>query len=329
MSKNTFIICILVILSVLSGAVNIYLVSRPKIEPSTGDFDRFEADKFPLLSRRIFIDNFSDILINFTSLRADLRAYVKNADADSATLGVYFEYLGSGSSIGVNDTETFATASLIKVPVVMAVYKEIENGRLNLDQQVTITTGDLDEHSGQLYKRGSGTQLTLREIIELTLVESDNTAFTMLLRLVGGDNLTQVYNALDVVRTVEEKQLKITPKHYASIIRSLFLSSYLTRQSSSEILSILTRTSQRDLLQSGVPENIKVAHKYGLVVDDINSDNDTLSDCGIIYVPKRPYLLCVMVKKHPEDVSKKYIHEISQMVYEFVTTAKSAAHDNN
>src|SRR4051812_43641694 len=82
-----------------------------------------QSSPFPFLSSRIFASNQNDILINFVNLRDELRNYVNGV---KDPLGLYFEYLPSGVSIGVNDKQEFILVSLLKVPVVMAVYRNVE-----------------------------------------------------------------------------------------------------------------------------------------------------------------------------------------------------------
>ena len=82
---------------------------------------------YPYLSKRIFVENQNDVLISFTKLRSLLKSYVA---AIPMKTGVYFEYLPSSTSIGINEKEQFIPASLIKIPIVMAIYKKIESGKL-------------------------------------------------------------------------------------------------------------------------------------------------------------------------------------------------------
>lgn len=64
-----------------------------------------------------------------------------------------------------------------------------------------------------------------------------------------------------------------------------------------------------------------MAHKFGIRNTEPQSPA-VHSDCGIVYLPKRPYILCVMVGSGDKKVASKYMHEISELVYTFVSEAK-------
>ena len=128
----------------------------------------------------------------------------------------------------------------------------------------------------------------MEEAIRLSLVESDNTASSLLLS-VAPSSIDSVFDNLDIPKEKEGKYHIISPKNYSSIFRSLYLSSYLSRQSSNEILNILTQTIFNDKIAALPTKDIKVAHKIG-VLNSVNSNETIYTDCGIVYVPNgRPH----------------------------------------
>jgi beta-lactamase class A len=304
---------LLKILLTLSLVLNVGLGITIFVNRETGRIE--DSQLYPFLSKRIFVESQNDILINFTPLREAMNEHVPKMEVP---VGVYYEYLPTGSSIGVNEKMEVKIASLIKIPIVMAVYKEIEKGNLSRDQILTITKERLDPTFGNLWKEGEGTKITVQEAINLTLLESDNTATNLLISILPADALDRVYNWLDVPKSKEEGYPTLSPKNYISILRSLYLSSYLTETSSNEILEVLTRTIFTDKLPAGVPPEIKVAHKIGVFRPLGSKSSDQIfSDCGIVYVPNRPYALCMMVQGD-EEHAREYMKFISKMVYGFM-----------
>ncbi|MBI2552809.1 serine hydrolase [Candidatus Uhrbacteria bacterium] len=280
---------------------------------------RAPADKsqqFPYLSKRIFAENQNDILINFIPLRTALHEYVNKQDDE---IGVYFEYLPSGISIAANDKLEGKLASLIKIPLVMGVYKQIENGKLKKEDILTVKKENLDKRFGALWQKGEGHKLTTEEAVHLTLVDSDNTASSVLLSAIPNTLLDHIFDSLDVPKDKEGKFHIISPKSYSSILRSLYLSSYLSETSSNQILTILTQTKFNDKIPAGIPRETKIAHKIG-VFSTKDDPRETYSDCGIVYVPNRPYILCIMVKSS-EDKAREYMQLLSKMVYGYVIKA--------
>lgn len=306
---------LLVLFLALSIAGNIFLFfkyAEREEKPS------LQQEQHPYLSKRIFTANQNDILINFIPLRRAIREYVEKPENN---VGVYFEYLPSGTSIGANEKEEVALVSLSKVPLVMSIYKKIERGNISKDDILVIKKEHLNQEFGTLWKRGEGVQLSVEELVKLALINSDNTAYNVLSGELKGEELDEVYQALDIQLTIEEENLLVSPKSYSSIFRSLYLSSFLSERSSNEILDILTHTSFEDKIDAGVPENIKVAHKIGVFEKLDDPSLDVYIDCGIIYVPNRPYILCIFVKDSNEQ-AQKHISTISKMVYEYIKIVK-------
>ena len=271
---------------------------------------------YSYLSKRIFAEDQNDLLINFINLRTPLRQYV---GSQKDKIGVYFEYLPSGTSIGVNDQLEVPIVSLVKVPIIMAVYEQIEKGFIKKDQVLTIKEENIDKKFGTLWKKGEGTKITVEKAIRLSLIESDNTASSLLLSLVPG-SIDRVFDSLDIPKETENKYHVISPKNYSSIFRSLYLSSYLSRQSSNEILDILTQTIFNDKIAAGVPQEIRTAHKIG-VLNSADSLVTIYSDCGIVYVPRRPYALCIFVEGD-EEKAREYMQFISKMAYSYMIAVK-------
>lgn len=287
------------------------LLSKPDT-PLRGHTD------YPFLSKRIFIENQNDILINFTELRSQLQAYVASLPVKT---GVYFEYLPSGTSIGLNEKERFIPASLIKVPIVMAVYKKIESGKLRKNDMVALEDRFKDRTSGSLWERPSGSQIAIQEAINMTLDDSDNTAKNILLSQLTRAEVSFVFDALDIsIDDQNQNESTITPKNYSSILRSLYLSSYLTQEHSNEILELLSQANDDLRLRAGVPNGVNVASKFGISYG-ASKDESVYSDCGIIYVPGRPFLLCVMVEGS-ESRAYSIMQEIANRTYTYVVKSQ-------
>lgn len=275
--------------------------------------DRTTAQLFPLLSPRIFAEGQNDILINFLPLREQIQTIVSQY---GDTFGLYFEYLPSGTSIGIHEKEGFYGASLVKVPVVMAYFRQKEVTGLSLDKaMIRLEKRDIDPSFGELWKKGVGYQISYEEAVRKALVDSDNTAALVLANRVLQAYFDDVYVGLDIDFTKKDGRIIISPKQYASILKALYLSSVLSKDSSSAILTLLTQTKFNDKLPAGVPPGIPVAHKTGTY-----EDKQIYQDCGIVYVPKRPYILC-MVSQSTEDEARTRMSALSKTVYEFVVGA--------
>ncbi|HSX33453.1 MAG TPA: serine hydrolase [Candidatus Saccharimonadales bacterium] len=296
----------LAVLCLVLLASNVYWFHTARSNAGTG------SKTYPLLSRRAQTNQQTNILINFVPLRKELQSEFNQLNVQHS---FYFEYLPSGTSIKIGADNELVAASLIKVPLVMNLYKAVELGKLRLDQKVTITASELDDAYGTLYQRGAGTSITLQQAAQYALEQSDNTAahviYDHVQNLLTDDQ--QSLAQLDIDQTIQNGQAVIDAKSYASILNSLYLSSYLKPQDSQAILSDLTLSNATNRLTAELPKTLVVAHKIG-----VYNATWSESDCGIVYVPNRPYIICVMVGL-PDDQANTFIAKVSKQVYDYVS----------
>lgn len=315
--KNKNLLYGLIAVLFLSLVANGYLLFRHS-QSGGGELASLEEqiEKYPLLSKRILAEIPNDYLVNFVDLRNTIRSTVKPYEKNFA---VYFEYLPTGVSIGVNDRDEFTAASLLKVPVVMAnLLQEEIDGKENMPDTITLTPEMLNSEYGTLYKRGAGATVTRDEAIKYTLEESDNTAVSALISITDYKYFQRVHDGLDIeIKNVQETPV-ITAKNYSSILRSLFFTSIVDKEHSQLILTHLANSVFRDKLVAGVPSDVKVASKVGIGQDKL------YSDCGIVYVPRRPYLLCMM-SFTDEDTARERMVDVSKKVYDFVSNSNKSS----
>lgn len=294
---------------IVAGLGLFWLTGKPAAPPANSQ----NPDDFPLLSKRIFQDNPSAAIINFTGLRTSLKDYYQK---NNLTGSLYFEYLPTGTSIRVNDNEKEVAASLIKLPVAMELYRAAELNKTDLDKTITLKQEWLNDKFGTLYEKGAGYQLTLREAAKIMLTESDNTALTAIAMSIEGLVATDEnpFESLDVdFQQNQDLTISISARSYSSILKCLYFSCYLEKPHSQELLKYLTEATFTSRLVAGIDDNdIPVAHKIG------NFGDTTQSDCGIVYVPEKNYILCAMVDGPDNDISNGHIAELSRITYDFV-----------
>lgn len=269
-------------------------------------------EKYPYLAIDILKDIPNDPMTNFLPLRDTIQKEISPYKDDFA---FYFEYLPTGTSIGVNEDDEFTAASLLKVPVVMAYFHMKERLNIHEDKTVALKASELNQNYGDLYKKGVGYQLNLDDAVRLALQKSDNTASLVLADQISEEDFQYVYEGLDIPMVEKDGNPLITAQQYTSIFKALYYSSILTTEDSQKILALLTKTKFTKMLPSGVPAGVPVAHKIGLI------DKQIYQDCGIVYIPNRPYLLC-MISKSDNKTAAARMGKLSQMVYAYVKKLK-------
>jgi beta-lactamase class A len=310
------VIILIVIVSVILNIFLLITLFSGKTQNKVPDASKELENKYPYLSQKILQDYDRDLLMNFIPLRAKLRDLVEKKYGSDFSF--YFEYLPTGSSIGVNEKIEFYSASLLKVPLVMAYYHHREKNNIKNNPLVTITEKDINKKFGTLWEKGANSSVSLSEVIKFALIESDNTAANILEREIDVEDRQYIFNGLDILIKIEENNAaSVTTKAYSSILKALFFSSLLTKDNSQYILDLLTKTKFEDKLPAGVPSDILVAHKIGVYE---NLEIPVYSDCGIVYVPKRQYILC-MASKSDDKTAQDRMKTVSKIIYDFVSTA--------
>jgi beta-lactamase class A len=280
--------------------------------------------KFPHLSPSIswiekgeFVDVQNQYSIQFQGLKKEMLATINQSDV-RGFYGIYFEDLNTGTWIGINEKDSFVSLSLLKLPVMVAILREVEKGNINLDQKVFLAESDLDFRSGTLGTKGAGYIVTVNGLLKYLISESDNTALAALHRsFLNDEKILEACLAMGL--PVEGNQLlSMGPKHYSNILRSLYYSAYLRRSSSEKALSLMSDTKYQDQLPAGIPADISISHKVGFMYDE-NKELLYYHDCGIIYHPKKPYILCIMSKDAHQAEVDRVMSNLSRTVYDYVS----------
>lgn len=235
-------------------------------------------------------------------------------------VSVYFREMNNGLAFDLDGQEKFSPASLVKIPLLIAYFKweEMEPGLLG--KRLTYINFP-DNNAAQNIKPAVaieyGKSYLIEDLLFRAMVYSDNNAYFLLFANVNPGVLRRVYTDLGLeisrVRTVADY---VTVSEYAAFFRILFNASYLNRELSEKALSYMAETDFKMGLVSGVPSSIPVAHKFGEKTLGPSGEIKQLHDCGIVYYPEYPYLLCVMSRGESFEFLDDTIREVSRVVFE-------------
>ncbi len=106
-------------------------------------------------------------------------------------LGVYVKHLGDDKVLSHEADRFWYLGSAVKVPIAVAVLQSIDEGKHSLDEEMTLKASDKVDGSGDLVWQDEGVAYSLRSLLNEMLIESDNTAANMLIRLIGEDELNE------------------------------------------------------------------------------------------------------------------------------------------
>ncbi len=117
--------------------------------------------------------------------KAELEGIVRaQAASVKGTLGVYIKHVESGDWVGVNESRRFQLASVFKVPLLLALYREADLGHVSLDDRIVLEDRMKTYGSGLLADMAPGLNLTVHDLAVLMMARSDNTATDILFNLV-------------------------------------------------------------------------------------------------------------------------------------------------
>lgn len=267
----------------------------------------------------------------YLALRDKISSYIADETTSGHVMraGVYFRDLDNGPTMGINEKDKFVPASLLKVPLMLTYLNMADDTSDILDEKLGfewMAPPDLEQFFKPSHTIAPETPHTVNELLYNMIAYSDNASYYVLLQHLKDidpamDTFFSTFQDLGIIDPTSDLDQSISTKSYASLFRALYNASYLSKASSEKALELLAASDFNDGLIAGIPAGIKVAHKFGERYG-ITGNEKELHDCGIIYYPGNPYLLCVMTEGPDYPALATVIQNISRMVYAEVDSRK-------
>ena len=257
--------------------------------------------------------------------RAHLERALDAIMAQGAEVAFAAINLATGEEIGRNAERAMPTASVFKLPLLVEVFRQAENGALDLDERVTLRAEDVVMGSGILRDFGPGLQPTLRDLAMMMVIVSDNSATNLLLDRVGGPqrvNATMrelgwpsivvhrriVFGEITTPGTLAEAAPRDLMRLAAALAREELVSAEASRQ----MLAILAR--QRYLEQAprfvayrayagdfGIAQPIAVFNKMGMLAG-------LRADTGVLALGPAVKIAYSVVNDTGDDTTYRHEH---------------------
>lgn len=214
--------------------------------------------------------------------------------------------LVTGDSYGINDREPYTAASLMKLPVLLAMYRESERGLFNLDGNYTLIDADKVGGSGSIINQKAGTVFTYRQLAEAMGHQSDNTALRAVSKKLGDSLINKMIEDIGMRDTNYAENIT-TPADITLLFKKMWQGGLISSKSRDEILGYLTKTIYEDYLAKGIPDTIRVAHKYGREVHVVN-------DAGIVFTA-HPTVITIMTKGVIEKEADAVFPSLAELLF--------------
>ncbi|MBU7584336.1 MAG: serine hydrolase [Nostoc sp. TH1S01] len=244
--------------------------------------------------------------------------------------GLFFLDLDTGNYLDFNGEKVFPAASTIKFPILVALFQEIDAGRVKLNETLVMRRDLITGGSGEFQYKRAGTRFSLLETATKMITISDNTATNMIIDRLGGKaKLNPRFRSWGLQNTVVRNLLgdfkgtnTTSAKDLVRLSALVANNRLLSDSSRGKVLGIMQRVHNTKLLPAGLGKGAVIAHKTGTL-------GIVLGDAGIIQMPSgKRYLAGIFVRRPFNDLkARDFINQVSRMVYGYLEQPRVASND--
>ena len=253
------------------------------------------------------------------------------------TFALAFKNLGTGEEFFIDEHEVFHAASTMKTPVMIEVFKQVEEGKFSLSDSILIKNDfksmadgsayslDVAEDSEQALYTQTGTRRTLGALVYDMIIVSSNLATNIIIELVDPKKVTQSMRDMgakdiQVLRGVEDDKAyqqglinSTTPYDLMLIFEKMANGETVNAEASKAMIAILMDQRFNTIIPAKLPSDVKVAHKTG-------SFKGVHHDSGIVFLPDgSKYVLVIMSKNLKDDEAATFMMaNVSEIIYKHV-----------
>jgi beta-lactamase class A len=251
----------------------------------------------------------------------------KEIEGYNGVAGVYVWDLNEGFGYGIRPDEQFFTASIIKVPIMVAVYRKVDEGDLSFSQQIEIKEEDWAAGAGWLQWEKAGTKQTVGDLLLLMMTQSDNVASNALVRTVGGaDYVNEVARSMGAKHTMLYQKVssergavpgldnRSTPRDMATMLQKIAEGKAASEKSCGYMIDLMYLDELDWWLDAGLPAGVDAANKAGWLYR-------VYDDVGIVQSGDHRYVVAILSKHGTANVyqGEALIKNLSSAVWDSQT----------
>ena len=258
-----------------------------------------------------------------TSEIGTLKQDLQNLMAQYPTIepAIYAWEYDKGQYVSINAQEIYPAASIIKLPILVRMFKSIESNQFTIFDEMKMTEPYRSSGSGNLQYSQGGRSYTMDYLAKIMIQDSDNTSTNMIMSKMGGmDDVNIGLRDWGISTTYVRTWLpdlkgtnKTTAADIAKILYNLDNPGFLNINSREYIIDYMSHVKNDRLIQAGLGEGALFIHKTG----DIGT---MLGDAGIVFAPNGKKYIVVILAKRPFNSyqGKDFIVKASKLIYESI-----------
>lgn len=252
---------------------------------------------------------------------APLKSQIQTLITQNAKLApsVMLVDLDSYAYVDFGAAEVVPAASTIKLPILIAFFQDVDQGKIKLDQPIAMRKDLVATEAGEMQYQPVGSKFAAIKTAVDMITVSDNTATNMLIDLLGGsDALNQRFHSWGLTGTMVRNPLPdvkgtntTTAKDMGMMLSLLSRGKLMSIKSRDRVLDIMRRVENDSLLPKGLGEGATISHKTGTI-------GTMLADVGLVDTATgRRYVAAVLVKRPRDDErANLLIQQISKLTYQ-------------
>ncbi len=254
------------------------------------------------------------------------------------TVGISVKNLHTQKEINLNANEKYPMQSVYKLHLAMAVFGQIDKGKLKLNQKMNLRKSDLlpNTHSPLREKYPNGkADITLKEILQATVSQSDNNGCDYLFKLMGScknvDKFIKKYqkDGINIAFTEEEMHADSArqyinfakPNATTALLEKFYTGKILSKKSTKALWEMLVETTTAPKrIKGNLPTGTIFGHKSGWSGGDDRGFTNAINDTGIMILPDgTPIAITIFIKNTYEksDKSDELSSKIGRLVFEY------------
>lgn len=269
-------------------------------------------------------------------------ARIHEASGARAIALAYYDY-ASETGLGIHADRLFHAASTIKVPILIALFGAIEQGRFTLEDRLHVRNRFSSVVDGEPFSvattrdanaavhRALGKTMKIGQLAQHMIATSSNLATNLLLDLIGIEEANRILQevgieGVELHRGVEDEKAfdagisnSVTANGLLKVFRLIEERALFSEEASQQMLDILHKQEFKSFIPAGLPSEARVAHKTGEI-------STIAHDAGLVFLPQRKPYAVVILTEWPPDVGERSetLAQVSKAIYQSICAQTEA-----